>query len=1275
MTTRNHQIKEIVRALTWFLSTIETHNKELGQTDINKEAEDFLIPILNALYNTKLSNLNHQKLHYPGVDIGDTRKKVAHQITSETNRSGIQEKVNAIGQNKVNKTFTDISFIILRKRKPKFKASFKTKGYTLTTSKIFGFDDVIAQIARANAKQIKTIFEHVKLEIPTPATKQNKSAIDQSVVNPSSTDVYLADLEFSTEQRKQYNPKIALEYLITLEKRKWDSSPDVVKYKILAAKGLCFLQLNQTNEACKLLIQAFAYNKTGEKAMGLRALAHAILGEKEEARKYISKAIKLNPCNEDAYSALIVVNKDNSDFSGVVAQIPACLATNPQVAYALAHQARDLKLKSEALKWYEVAMQNSKENNADIKGAYGSAILEFGNNPFDFVTKQLDADRIDDIKKGIRLISEAWEQVKNSDLKFTRAHLLINKSIANKMLSKWEDALFCLQEAAQLVPNDEVVQRHLAIALSETGKYPEALEVLAKSKVINQADITVDILKATILFEASRCEEAIELANALLSNPLNDKEKEEVYAVLVNSTLKLEKREEALVRCETAINSVPNPVRFILFRSRILDALNRPAQAKEDIEKAKASINAQSTQEDHYDLGKTFFQKKQYKEASEFLEKVVNPKVYSPLSKLLVQSYLHSENFRKALDHCTILRQQYGNKDFIIDIEAFIYTEILDYPKAIALCTNFLVKEPSNQRVIFRLCHIYYITREKTKLSKLVHLLNTVDDQNFELRFQIAWYYLAIEKYQEALEISYGARRDNFSIGEAHKLFFGVQTGVPNEFVQKNLINLPSVASHNIVTLFHKESRTELIRRIVPYENVRSDFGEIHIDDEFAKALVGKALNAEVIFKNQTFIIKSIESVYTAAFTETANLLSTIYADVSGFKILFLPEIKSGNPKIDFKPLFDELDKFEESEKILHQFYKTNRMPIGSLAKFTNTSPIRIWSNLVSNPELGIYSISTPSYKQQLPTANRVENNLIVDALAVMTLFAINKQQILLLVPGESFVAQATINVFKDYLEDLQDPMKSAGFNTVGKFRGQYFREEITPESVQNGIKYYTNLIAWLESNLKVLPSLPDLEVDSSEKKYLEDILGRSFLDSILIAKKEKLLLLSDDQRLREVALNEHRVAGLGTHDISAFLHSLEIITRKEFDTIAGALINIHYKEIPVNANVLWDAAEKTVFQTKHPLTSALDSITHVVSNENSSIAVAAEFLREFYLQMELPQEREKIVGYVLNLLCKGRQTKLVLKKLRTEVNIKFDLLRPQQEHILQLIDAWQPYL
>ncbi|GAG73656.1 unnamed protein product [marine sediment metagenome] len=61
------------------------------------------------------------------------------------------------------------------------------------------------------------------------------------------------------------------------------------------------------------------------------------------------------------------------------------------------------------------------------------------------------------------------------------------------------------------------------------------------------------------------------------------------------------------------------------------------------------------------------------------------------------------------------------------------------------------------------------------------------------------------------------------------------------------------------------------------------------------------------------------------------------------------------------------------------------------------------------------------------------------------------------------------------------------------------------------------------------MPYTEGLEINFNKKRKLDKFLGKSFIDTILIAKKTNYILFSDDLFLRLIAKNDFNVDGVWT--------------------------------------------------------------------------------------------------------------------------------------------------
>lgn len=164
MLSRGHIIGKIVDDLATLKSQVETRNK-LGQFDLTKFCEDFFREILNIIYNLNLQNLNSARSNYPGVDLGDKKKRIAYQITSEKTSSKINDTLSSLNEDFL-KAYNVIYIFIIGEKQTSYtidqnlaeKYSFKS------TENIIDINVILKQIVIKDIQELKMLFDLFKSE-------------------------------------------------------------------------------------------------------------------------------------------------------------------------------------------------------------------------------------------------------------------------------------------------------------------------------------------------------------------------------------------------------------------------------------------------------------------------------------------------------------------------------------------------------------------------------------------------------------------------------------------------------------------------------------------------------------------------------------------------------------------------------------------------------------------------------------------------------------------------------------------------------------------------------------------------------------------------------------------------------------------------------------------------------------------------------------------------------------------------------------------------------
>ncbi|QSV63226.1 MAG: SMEK domain-containing protein [Dolichospermum sp. DL01] len=119
MITRGYFIGEIIDELANIAHQV--HNRcNLGLTDLNKYLEDFFKEILNRLLDLHLENLNNERSNAPGLDLGDSLKRRAFQITSVNTLPKINHTLKTILDKEIT-AYDEINILII---------GYKQKSYT-----------------------------------------------------------------------------------------------------------------------------------------------------------------------------------------------------------------------------------------------------------------------------------------------------------------------------------------------------------------------------------------------------------------------------------------------------------------------------------------------------------------------------------------------------------------------------------------------------------------------------------------------------------------------------------------------------------------------------------------------------------------------------------------------------------------------------------------------------------------------------------------------------------------------------------------------------------------------------------------------------------------------------------------------------------------------------------------------------------------------------------------------------------------------------------------
>jgi tetratricopeptide (TPR) repeat protein len=266
-----------------------------------------------------------------------------------------------------------------------------------------------------------------------------------------------AEIDHARDLLQALKPKEALDYLEKLEKRIWFSANRLARFRILANKASALASLGRNEDAGRLFIEAHQYNPDDEKALCNRASGHLLLDQVPQAEEFARKVLAKNPAGTRAYGILINCARPNEPLEQIIQSIPAELRKKEDVAFAIAHAARQRNDLESTIQWLRVSLEDARKGNKknpDLLCNLASTTLEaFTKKQGMLSGVQLTPEDREKICEAATFLTEAIEAISSETLPY-RLTWITNRSIAYMLIDQIDRAVADMETAARLKPND-----------------------------------------------------------------------------------------------------------------------------------------------------------------------------------------------------------------------------------------------------------------------------------------------------------------------------------------------------------------------------------------------------------------------------------------------------------------------------------------------------------------------------------------------------------------------------------------------------------------------------------------------------------------------------------------------------------------------------------------------------------------------------------------------------------------------------------------------------
>jgi hypothetical protein len=243
---------------------------------------------------------------------------------------------------------------------------------------------------------------------------------------------------------------------------------------------------------------------------------------------------------------------------------------------------------------------------------------------------------------------------------------------------------------------------------------------------------------------------------------------------------------------------------------------------------------------------------------------------------------------------------------------------------------------------------------------------------------------------------------------------------------------------------------------------------------------------------------------------------------------------------------------------------------------------------------------------------------------------------------------------------------------SVGKEGEVYLKEDVTAEQIQKNVAYLQAIFDWIQDNCEVLPCEEALTLDAGQRQKLYDLFGSDAIDSVLLAKQEKRIFVSEDERLRSFAKASYGVDGAWSQALLEQLLSRGKIDNTNYQRLVIKLVLSNYYFTSISAETLEEAAKQSAWKPDRQFEKVAEVLSGENSDDYSAVKVASDFIYKLYTQQLFFADPRILLFAVLDLVFTSRRRgNILLAQVLEHLQTRFSLLPHRQVEIVQVIQEW----
>lgn len=1031
-------------------------------------------------------------------------------------------------------------------------------------------------------------------------------------------------------------------------------------FRIGTNLGACALDRGDYQRARTEFGRALQAEPDNIKALSNAAYGEVLAGDPARALKLARRAHSVDPLSTYAIGILIHALHaagETDELDALVAERPT-IEADAQCAAALGQVRLEQRRYEEAVQYLRTSISEDPVN-AYVQVQCGVALVQGvqtslrSDPPLNW---RLPPDAEERLREADAALGTAIDLLETHEGQELQQDALANRAAVRSMLEEVDDALADCNRVLARNPEHQAALRNKGLLLVDND--PREAVLCLERIPEAERDIALVVALARAYGDMGEVDRARSVAETAWDSQAQQREQIQLAEVLVHSCWRLGDPDATQAIMESVVARWPSDPEVLWLVGRQRRREGKKDEASALLQEALAYANGNLRDRIALDLADLSFAIGEYAQAADLYKTLVDQTAATPVQERYVISLFNAGRLGDALSFARDLRGDGRPLPVISEVEALVLHRIGDLEKAKQLLLDLSDLEPQKEKHKLRAAWMAIERGASAEAKKILESISmqTIED-DAEGLMQMAHARLALA-LPNVLPVAYRARRLAFDDPAIHLAY--VSAVLNREQTDNALLNPEAVGEDVAVRLGRGDAEHVYI-----IENDKPDKGrnELSSSDPLARKLIG-ARSGETVFIEEhdtNFEIKDIQSKYVFAFQDTLTRFPELFPENRDLRQI--PVQDEDISKV--LAMLDERSKYVER---VMDAYKTNPLPLATVARLLGRSVVDVWIGLTAHPDQGMrVSSGLASDEERERAAISEAGSVVLDLPALLCINAMGMTDAVHERFEHVFVSQGVLDEINSKLSDYSGAVASG---VMGKMGDQYFMQDIPPESIDQEKALLEELQAFVRTKGNVLPVTGLLELEPQKYQQLVESIGPSATSSLLLARDRDAVLFSDDLGLRLLAASEWNIQGTWSHPMTLDLVNKELITRDQYLESLRRMALWNYQFLSISGADLLGILKLNELAVESPTPQLVQSLLGPDYAEEHVLRVAAELVRGIWMEPILFDRKVLLLDLILAAMVRGRSTQ-ILERLKAGLRWRLRLIPLAQEAIFEAIDLW----